>query len=627
MRNMRRIGSGLMLFLATVFILSPPAAADGGPSVAKGVPDDVFLYIGWMHNPERAYLEKYWDEVWAEFEASGIVNDLKRFVMEMLPQEGQQQVESSMAMAEDLLGSVDWKGMFEKDGSWSMTMGPMGPHYLLVLETDPAKTEGIVSGLAKILETFSGFAEEIQFTTTVEENGPTVHALTIQGGAVPFGGFVGKLADRIVLSTSRDLLDRSLGLLQAEGTGGSILEHPKFRAARGRLPVAEDMISFFDCSRMLAEMKGLFARIPQGEIDEEGGQVLGMMGRVLDDADMVDYVVSVEYTEGYRNLTATLAQMREDADQKPLWEVFGHQQPFRDFHRYVPKDATSFSLSAGIDLAALYRYMVGLFGKIPGAEQMLARWDEIQKSVLGMNVHDDLLAKISGETISVTFPAATPSPFGGGDASVMMMRVRDTEALADRVEGWMKNVAEMASERGFPLTIQSTDVVEGGRFHKIQFAMMPFVQPVLGFHGDQFVFGTDAAAIQKVAAVADRPEDTILRNPRFMAVGLLPYSEVSAISYKNLEKSYQAMAQTLQGIGMAMTMMSGMLAAQMPKDGPNEQIMKIVTKVTEMLPKLAPVVAKIDFYRDSVSFTYFDAKAKASVTRSATTIRPPGESE
>jgi hypothetical protein len=87
------------------------------------------------------------------------------------------------------------------------------------------------------------------------------------------------------------------------------------------------------------------------------------------------------------------------------------------------------------------------------------------------------------------------------------------------------------------------------------------------------------------------------------------------------------MAQTLQGIGMAMTMMSGMLAAQMPKDGPNEQIMKIVTKVTEMLPKLAPVVAKIDFYRDSVSFTYFDAKAKASVTRSATTIRPPGESE
>jgi len=621
MRRSRTVRSGSLWVLALLVLLAPVAVAGDGTRVAKGVPDDVFLFVNWMDNPERDYLDKYWEEVWVAFEESGVLGDIKNFFLEVLPPNEREKIEASMTKALDLVGGVDWKGMFEKDGTYAMTMGPMGPYHLLVLEVDPEKVEGIVAGLVKLLQEMAGLSEAVSYSSTAQEGGATIHVLSLPGG-IPYAITLGVLGDRIVLSSSRDLARRSLELLGADSSEGSILSLPKFREARGKLPRAEDEIVFFHMGRMMDGMRAMFRNIPQESGDEQAKAWLGMLDGILHDVDMMEYSVSVQYTEGYRNLEATYTKFRDDADTRPIWDVFGHQKPFREFQRFVPEKATSFSLSPGADVGALYRYLLGLFTRIPGSQEMLAKWDGLQRDVLGFKVYDDVLAKIGGETVSVSFPAANPTPFGS-DSSVTMVRLKETQALADFVEGWLKKIVEIVNSKGIPVTLKPTEVVEGGRFHTMQSAMMPFVQPVIGFEGDYLVLATDADAVRSVLAVAGDPDGTILRNSRFTSVGLLPYSEVASIKYTNLEKQYRGMAEALGGIGMMMTMMGGMISAQMPPDAPNKEIMKIVTKLAEILPKLAPVVAKIDFYQDSVSFTYFDREGKASIGRSATTIRPP----
>ena len=63
---------------ATMMIgLASAASAWAGDkfSLAGALPDDVFIATVARHNPEREFLEKYWNEVWEAFEKSGVIED------------------------------------------------------------------------------------------------------------------------------------------------------------------------------------------------------------------------------------------------------------------------------------------------------------------------------------------------------------------------------------------------------------------------------------------------------------------------------------------------------------------------------------------------------------------------
>ncbi len=639
----RRALSALGVCLALALVIAPTSDAQAGSDPAKGIPSDVFVYSGWMHNPERDYMADYKAAVWNELKASGIFKDVQNFFMDMMPPAERGQIDGSMKMVQGLLEGVDWAALVEGDGAWGMSMGPMGPLSVNVFTVNPDKMPAIVERMGKIFDTAAqmgqGFVSRINET---KEGGPTVHGLQFQG--VPYGFFITTHGEHFIFTNERSLLDRSLAGLASENGEGSVHANAKFRSALQMLPQAEDTVSFFDASSMSQSIFGMVSsqmppipQAPEGASEQDKARIEAQaqeMRRIQDlmntmrtEMDLVDYTASVGYTEGFRNLTASYTQYKPEAEQKTFYKLTANQPQFDDFKKFIPADATSFALSSGINIAGLYDWaMAFVKSYVPNGAEQIAQWDAMQKEVIGMNIRDELLANIVGDTIRVSFPSATPNPFGGAsDANVTMCGIRNGEKLGAMFANFAKQGSKMAAERGLPISLREVNVVEGGSFLSLTFAMAPFVQPVIGVAGDRFIFASDAGAVKRILDLPKHPENNITKNPRYAALGLIPDMPVSSISYRDLEKQYQGTAQALQGMGMMISMMSGMMAAQMPagNEQQREQMMKVITKVTEILPKLAPVVAKIDYYQDQTTYTYRNAASRAVITKSVTSIKPP----
>ena len=80
----------------------------------------------------------------------------------------------------------------------------------------------------------------------------------------------------------------------------------------------------------------------------------------------------------------------------------------------MPVDAKAFSVSSGIDLGELYHLILDVLKDLPDGAGVLATWESIQQT-LGVNLDEDVLSWISGETVSFNLKPAVASPFGGDD--------------------------------------------------------------------------------------------------------------------------------------------------------------------------------------------------------------------
>jgi len=625
-RSNQRGVPGWVLAVALVPLLTGSAAA-GHEVLAEGVPQDAFVYAAWMHNPERDYMQVYHEEVRSALRDSGLIEGVQSMFHDMVPEEAQDQIEGSMEMVHGLLGAVDWEALVEKNGAWAMLLGDDGPISMTLFEVDPKKLPEIVAGCGKILDTAAGMIPGATRLSEGPEGGPVVHGVAMQGTS--YGMFIGTHGPVFVFANERSALDRSLALLAAEGKNGSMASNPRFHQALGRLPAPEDSLSFVDMAHMIEVLRASFRADlppdPQGEL----AQIASMVETIFREVDVAEYIASVEYTEGFTNRVETITRFRQDADQKLAYRLFAGQPTFDAFHRYVPKDATSFTLSGGVDIAGLYRFAVDFVkNKVPDGEQLLARWERMQEEVLGIDVYNDLLSNIRGDSITVRLPSKTPNPFGGpSSASVTLLGIRNGEKLAKLLQSGLEQASKMAAERGAPVSFKKVEGMKDGTFHSVVVAMAQFVQPVFGIRGDHFYVATDVDSIRRVLSVADNPANSIIKNPRFTSLGILPYTDVSRISFRNLEGHYGSIAQALQGMGMGMAMASGMLSAQIPDPEARERFMSMMSHVGELMPRLAPILEKLDYKNATASFTYFDEKTRTAVTRKATAIQLPKKAE
>lgn len=629
----RRPWSGSILALTLLLAAGPATARTSGPALVEGVPDGAFVFGHWTVNPERAYFREYQEQVWEEFKASGILNDVKAMFVEMVPADARAQAEGPMKMVSDLISGVDWSALGESESAWAMTMTGMGPVNVNLFRVDTKKLPGLVSGLDKILDAVVGMQPMIARVKESPEEGPKVTGIQFPGA--PFGFFISSFGDVLVFANHREHLGETLARLKSPKETRSLNENARFNASFSKLPAAEDSRFYFDVKTVTDFAFSMIeSQMPKPAPDQTPNPELEQARRMLDFAKqhiaVVDTIATVEYTEGYRNLSASYTQLQAHVVDSILYRLKAGQPMIEGFQRHVPKDALSFSMDSGVSPSAVYEFVLDFMkNNVPGGAEQVAQWEKMQKEKLGFDVNDAILSKLRGDSISVSYPGNKPNPFGPPmNASVSMMGVRDGESLAKMFAGVMEQVGKMAAQQGLPISITKADVVEGGTFRKLMIPMLP-VQPVIGFHGDYFYMSNDGDAVKRVAALSKESSETILANPRYTELGLVPYTPVSRISYSNLEKKYEKAAQGLASAGMMLGMGAGIAAAQIPDrgDGSKEMIMNVISKATEILPKLAPVVAKVDYYRDQTSFTYFDENAKAIMTRSAMTIRPPKKAE
>ena len=128
-----RAAAMLMIGLAS----APPASAYDKFSLAKAIPDDVFIASVERHNPEREFLEKYWGEVWDAFMKSGVIEDGLELALSALDDEQGAELNRIKDRFTELFAAGDWKAL----GSGQVAFG----------ERFAARKSGELGSVAKLV--------------------------------------------------------------------------------------------------------------------------------------------------------------------------------------------------------------------------------------------------------------------------------------------------------------------------------------------------------------------------------------------------------------------------------------------------------------------------------------------
>lgn len=327
-----------------------------------------------------------------------------------------------------------------------------------------------------------------------------------------------------------------------------------------------------------------------------------MLDRVAQAVGVLDYVASIETSNGYSTQADTVVMLVPDAKERPIYKIFGNRPQLTDFEKYLPEETASYTLTSGIDLGALYTFVKDTLHKAgkPG-QAALAKWEVIQKQI-GVNLHKDVLGWIDGDTLEMTLADT-------GD-TVTMMKVTDEKLAREKMGAlvefvtvklgdlYMKNrkLAGLAM-----LGLRTSDVhhdeLEG--FQNIHMAMSP--KPfVWGVADGQLIFATSADAVALCLATARGEHPNIMNNDTIMKEGLIPKGPFTEASYSDLRGLGDQIAE---GLGVA-TMITGMMGSFIPEPA----VRPILGRISTILGTLTPVVQKIDFYKSQGSLTTFDGQ-------------------
>jgi len=377
----------------------------------------------------------------------------------------------------------------------------------------------------------------------------------------------------------------------------------------------DDLKSLRGDARYEAALKkatDMAAKNPKSGDDEKAW--LALAERVMNLPAMLDYVATVEYTEGHATHTETVTVLAPGAQEQPFYKVVGGQKPLTSFARFLPEESVSFTVSRALDFDALYAFIEGeVRSHVPNGEAILQQWSGLQQQI-GVDLRRDLLSWLGGELISVAVETGT------GRGSVYMLGVKDEDAARQKLSAALEfasaKLQELATQnpmmamlavRTSPCTHEKLD-----GFTNIMFGMTP--KPwVLGVKDGYIILGAGADPIAMVLATADGQHPNVTKNPRFMKEGVVPEAAFQSMTYSDQRAFGQELAQAI-GI---VSMIGGMAVMAIPE--PEEQ--QLAGKLLGMIAKLGPVAGKIDFYQSTASCTTFDGKSWR--TRQVTNYRAP----
>jgi tetratricopeptide (TPR) repeat protein len=342
-----------------------------------------------------------------------------------------------------------------------------------------------------------------------------------------------------------------------------------------------------------------------------------VVDRLMDAAGVLDYVATIETTDGYSVRTESIAVLVPDAEDRPIYPVFGKRRQLTEFDRYLPQETLSFSISDGFDPAELYQFLEDTFRTAgPTGEELLAKWAQLQAK-LGLDVKKDIIGWIDGGYVSVSLE--------DDKGSVWLIKVTDEEVARQKVTDAIEFLSAKLTEAAGKIPILAAAAVlapttsptqheqlEG--FQNLLFAFSP--QPVVwGVADGRLIVGTSADAVAVCLATARGEHPSIRENPRAMGEAIVPTGPFTSVKLTDQRKLGDNLAS---GIQIAATI-SGMLTMGIP----DAKARQVVSRITAMLRKLTPVVRKIDFYKSTATHTTFDGRAWH--TRTVTHYVSPAE--
>ncbi len=324
---------------------------------------------------------------------------------------------------------------------------------------------------------------------------------------------------------------------------------------------------------------------------------MAIVNRIFDTVGIMDYSVSVAFTEGRATHSACKMALVKDAKNNAFYPVIASSKPLKQYSRHLPKETESFSVSSSIDLVELYHFItdsVKLLG--PDGAAGLEHWAMLQEQN-GFNLERDLLSLFEGEFISVSIPSDM------GMTSVTMIKVANEESAREKLTMALNHMSAAMQQAAtqqpmmamFALrTSESTDE----RLPGFQSVSMGTTSMQLGVVDGYLMMGTSADAIALCRDTAAGKHPNVTKNKRIMETASIPQGSFTGVEFTDKRGTGKKLAGVISGISMGGSM--AMMAI------PDPQQQKILVKVLGMIAKLAPVAQKINFYESSSSYTTFD---------------------
>lgn len=598
----RRKLSHRIAVLSGVLLMAAAPAMAAKKSLATAVPEGVYIFVHHQANPEREFLDKHWANVWNELAKANIGADVMQLIKAQQPPADQATFDQSMEQIMALVKSVDWSQLCGKETVFAGKMMFPMPDYVFLTRPDPESLEKNTKALETILNKAAD-AEPNLLLQKIDLEPGTMWTLVVSGTPVSFT--MAEVDGVLVFGLGQQLIGSALDSLRGkESDHKPLVSTDRFKAAFEGLPEAEDTRVMFDMNMMLDGMQQMFAAIPEQKAGDDGGpseaaQIKKLMASIVDELHLLDYIATVGYTEGLKTHNISKMMLSKDASSKVLYKAMGKPNGVKDYAKFIPQNAKSFSVNSAWDLSALYAGVRGFVKEnVPDGEQHIAELDGMQQAV-GFNIQDDLLSWIGSKTISVSMPGGMSAMGMGGGEFVMMLEVSDQEKADAKIGGWLTQLNTMLQQNGAQLVMSKATVAGDDSFTSIMSPMMPIIKPVIGVHGGYLIIGSSANAVGSVLATAAGDQPNILDSATFNADGILPTGPVYSISFTDMRGSYR---ETAQMLGMA-----GGFGSIIVANLPPEQA-QVAQSVLGIITKLAPVIAAMDFYQSEATVVEYDGR-------------------
>ncbi len=604
----------IAVVIAAVAFAGParPTVAADPFTLAKAVPEDVFIYTHVAHNPEHDPISERWDGVWqalADARLQDVVHDVIVELIQLDVTAGNK-TEDDVAAFEavwkrisELIDAVEWRKLASKEFIYTSRIRFPIPDYLILMRGDSDVAAANGESLRDILVTLVTWSEGKLSLTDTEVHGARLTTLAPEDDLeMPFKLELARRGDLIALCLSSGKLSESLALLAGEGDGKRLVDTARFKSAFKGLPPAENNITFFDMNRLFSGFHELTksARAQTGE-NADAETVLTIVDKAIDTFSIFDYMASAESTDGSKVFTHDTLRLKPGGADTPLGKILCKQPPIKNFDHYVPKEATGFSVSNGIDLSACYGLVLDFVREnIPESEAALAAWEAVQTEI-GFNLQEDLLGWISGEIVSVSLPAATPTAFSQEDW-VLFVKVRDAEKARTQVNAWVDKLQGFLAEANQQLLVTDVDVKGAKGFRSVTHPLVAMLfKPIYGVQDDQLIIASSAEAIATCLTTAKGKHPSVAANERVQREGLLPKGAASSVSFTDHRQLGREIATVLTAGGVAVGLV-GMFNEE-PEAG------VVFRGISTVLTKLKPVAEEVDFLSSSAAVTTFDGQA------------------
>lgn len=621
---MKRVFVAPMVLLFVAAFVAPASAADT-LELRKGVPDDVFLVIHGMHNPERDYQKKYYEEIWKTVQDTEIIERALDIVTKQMAEEDLAQAKSVLEELHEAVEEVDIEGLSNCEDviyaqqmvMWQPQGGaptmPTSQHLMLVKVTPDvaASTLNGVKNLFALAEKYSGGQVYVKESQAGEA---TLFTLTLPPQS-PIQPTIAQVGNVFAFSSSKELLSKSLGMM-TDSPGKSKFDDPRLAEALAKLPEPEDSLIFYDGRTMMETLSKIGPSLAQiGGGDPNVERVVKFIDMVMKEISVFDYEVTVEYTEGNLNRSATYGKLVPGTEDSTIRKMISSGEPFEKWQSWVPAGSLSYSLGTGVNLHVLYaRIMSVLKEDVPEAADGLAQFDQMQQQ-LDLYLDRDILQAFSGEYATVAVKADS-----GKRESVLALRCHKPERIKELLHRGVEALQQIEPVQAQQLKLVESPNLEG--FENVSATILPFLglSPVIGFQDGWMYIGQSAAAVQKVLDTKAGNGETIDKTEAFTRLNIDIEGPVDSISYANTAENTRALADGLRKAGFAFQMAVGMAGGNA-----EDKSLEPVKELLALLPDVAKIVEKFDFLEAKVIVVQNGDDPDSYTKRSVVVVRSPEE--